>query len=96
MKRTVIISLVTYDKEDVDENWVDRTRLDVCGKNWSFSIDPYWNNTIKPWLMTMKGYNKYRDVDYRIINIGWILGWMLDFDKKRNGVWETKYWEDYK
>jgi len=96
MKSTVIISLVTFDKEDMDENWIDRTCLDVCGKNWSFSIDPYLNNGILPWAMTHKGYNKQRDTSYWLLNIGWILGWMIDYNKKENGVWETKYWEDYK
>ena len=82
---------VTYDREDVDENWIDRTRLDISGKNWSLSIDPYLNNHWEPWLMTMKGYNEWRDVDYFLLNIGWLLGWMFDFDKKREGTWDN--WE---
>jgi len=86
MKSTVMISLVTYDKEDVNTNWLDRTRVDICGKNWSCSIDPYLNNDLLPWFHRHKGYNEYRDTDYWLLNIGWILGWMFDFSKKRNSV----------
>ena len=75
------IKVVTIDKEDMDEGWLDRTRVEIWLKDkWHFSIDPYINNSWKPWVLFFKGYNEYRQARYFCLNIGWLAGAMFDLD----------------
>lgn len=73
------IKIVTFNKEDVDECWLDRTEIRFSNKRWHFSIDPYLNNHWKPWFMPMSGYNKYTKTNWYCLNIGWLVGAMFEF-----------------
>ena len=74
------IKLVTFDKDDINENWLDRTKIRISSNGWHFSIDPYINNHWKPWCLFFKGYNECRQARYFCLNVGWLIGAMFDLD----------------
>ena len=74
------IKTVTFDEEDMDEGWLDRIGIQISGKRWHSSIDPYINNGWKPWCYFSKGYNEPRQTRYYLLNIGWLIGAMFDLD----------------